>query len=385
MRTFYEFFAGGGMARAGLGSDWQCVFANDIDPMKAQTYRCNWGDADLSLADIQTLDAGRLPEQADLAWASFPCQDLSLAGNYGGIGDAGDIKRTRSGTFWAFWHIMLELMEEGRGPRLIVLENVYGILTAKSGQNFAAIGQCFADAGYRFGAVVIDAVHFVPQSRPRVFIIGVRQDLDLPNNLHDSFSSKDWHPNSLVAAQQGLSLHAKRHWIWWRLPRPTSKVATLDVIVSDNPEGVRWHTEAETKRLVGMMSPLNVAKLDAMKKSGRRMIGTIYRRTRLGEQRSELRCDGVAGCLRTPSGGSSRQFVLVVKGSAVRSRLLSAREAAKLMGLPDWFTLPENYNDAYHVAGDGVVVPVVRHLAMSLLEPILIGTSNKLEHAHAAE
>ena len=233
--------------------------------------------------------------------------------------------------------------------------------------------------------MVIDAVHFVPQSRPRVFIIGIRQDLDLPSDLHEGFSSKDWHPNALVAAHQGLSLHAKRHWIWWRLPRPAARAATLDVVVSDNPEGVRWHTEAETARLVGMMSPLNVAKLDAMKKSGRRMIGTIYRRTRLGVQRSELRCDGVAGCLRTPSGGSSRQFVLVVNGATVRSRLLSAREAARLMGLPEWFTLPENYNDAYHVAGDGVVVPVVRHVAMSLLEPILNSTSNKLVHAHAAE
>ena len=70
-------------------------------------------------------------------------------------------------------------------------------------------------------------------------------------------------------------------------------------------------------------------------------------------------------------GGSSRQSILVVEGRRVRSRLLSPREAARLMGLPDSYRLPENYNEAYHLAGDGVAVPVVRFLAARLLEPLL--------------
>src|ERR1035438_5825422 len=106
------------------------------------------------------------------------------------------------------------------------------------------------------------------------------------------------------------------------------------------------------------------------------MKGAIYKRTRRDEsgksvQRAEIRFDGVSGCLRTPVGGSSRQSILVVEGSAVRSRLLSPREAARLMGLPDSYRLPENYNEAYHLAGDGVAVPVVRFLAARLLEPLL--------------
>ena len=62
---------------------------------------------------------------------------------------------------------------------------------------------------------------------------------------------------------------------------------------------------------------------------------------------------------------------MVVEGKRIRSRLLSAREAARLMGLPDSYRLPANYNDAYHLAGDGVATPVVRFLAQSILEPIL--------------
>jgi DNA (cytosine-5)-methyltransferase 1 len=125
-----------------------------------------------------------------------------------------------------------------------------------------------------------------------------------------------------------------------------------------------------------MMSPINRAKVESAKSEGRRIVGTIYKRTRRDEngakvQRAEVRFDDVSGCLRTPVGGSSRQTVIVVEGKSVRSRLLSAREAARLMGLSDSYQLPSNYNDAYHLVGDGLVLPVVRHLAEHLLEPVL--------------
>ena len=96
---FYEFFAGGGMARAGLGTGWRCLFANDFDRKKGRIYRENWGDDELKTADVGSLTTNDLPGMADLVWASFPCQDLSLAG--GGAGLRGD----RSGTFWPFWNL----------------------------------------------------------------------------------------------------------------------------------------------------------------------------------------------------------------------------------------------------------------------------------------
>ena len=124
------------------------------------------------------------------------------------------------------------------------------------------------------------------------------------------------------------------------------------------------------------MSSVNLAKVEAAKRAGRRRVGSLYRRTRTdGDgakvQRAEIRFDDIAGCLRTPAGGSSRQSIMIVQGSTVRSRLLSPREAARLMGLPEDYVLPENYNEAYHLVGDGVVVPVIRFLAAHILEPIL--------------
>ncbi len=381
---FYEFFAGGGMARAGLGDGWDCLFANDFDPMKARVYRDNWdGGKDLLVEDINKVEPAHLPAQADLVWASFPCQDLSLAGNYNGIGHWQDKEQTRSGTFWPFWRLMRGLMDEGRAPKLIVLENVYGALTSNEGKDFAAIGSAFSGAGYRFGAMVIDARHFVPQSRPRVFVVSVRRDVSIPAHMLSSKPVAPWHPEGMLEAHKGLTKEAKKGWIWWSLPQPAARQKNFADLIEENPVGVKWDTDAQTKRLLSMMSEVNMAKVHQAQKSGKRIVGGVYKRTRIDEngnkvQRAEVRFDDVAGCLRTPAGGSSRQHILLVEGKEVRSRLISPREAARLMGLPDTYKLPSNYNDAYHVAGDGVAVPAVHHLAKSIFEPILAMQGNAM-------
>ena len=371
MANFYEFFAGGGMARAGLGPDWHCLLANDCDPKKAVSYATNWGADHLHVGDVAALTTADIPAGADLAWASFPCQDLSLAGSGAGL------KGARSGTFWPFWQLIKALGDEDRAPRLIVLENVCGALRSHDGKDFAAISSALSNNGYRFGAVVINAVLFLPQSRPRLFIIGVRKSSPIPRALVTSSPEGEWHPSALVEAYGKLSKRAQSAWEWWRLPLPPARTAIFADLLEDTPHGVTWHQAAETKKLLGMMNPLNLAKVEAASKAGGRQVGTIYNRTRAdgpnGEkvQRAEIRFDDVAGCLRTPSGGSSRQTIMVIEGKHVRSRLLSPREAARLMGLPDTYALPTKYNAAYHLVGDGVAVPVVRCLAAHILEPLL--------------
>ena len=377
MPDFYEFFAGGGMARAGLGEDWRCVFANDIDAMKASAYRSNWGGDELVVDDVANLTTRQIPGEADLAWASFPCQDLSLAGSNEGIGHRSSKTKTRSGTFWPFWQLIRLLVNEGRAPRIIVLENVLGALTSHEGKDFAAISSALSGSGYRFGAVVIDARLFVPQSRPRLFIVAVRRDLMIPNSLREPNSTSSWHPKALLEAYAGLSTEAKSKWVWWNLPAPTPRIQNFVHLIEDHPRGVEWHSKEETERLLSMMNEVNLAKVQVAQRIRRRTVGAVYRRIRPDGkggkcQRAEVRFDNLAGCLRTPTGGSSRQTILVVNGNSIRSRLLSPREAARLMGIAENYVLPIRYNDAYHLAGDGVVVPVVRFLAAHLLEPILI-------------
>ena len=380
MPSFYEFFAGGGMARAGLGRGWDCLLANDIDEKKGASYAANWGTEALKIISVGKLTAADVPGHADLAWASFPCQDLSLAGDYVGL------KGERSGTFWLFWHLMKALIEEQRAPSLIVLENVCGALTSRGGTDFAAIGTALAEGGYRFGALVMDAVRFVPQSRPRLFIVAVREGRAIPEALTQAEPNPLWHPGNLIGAYEKLPQQSKTAWLWWHLPSPPPRKTIFADIVEDEPHGVEWHSPAETRRLMSMMSAINQKKVEQAKRMRKRMVGGVYRRTRVGDdgnrtQRAEIRFDDIAGCLRTPVGGSSRQSVVIVEGDKIRSRLLAPREAARLMGLPEGYKLPENYNEAYHLVGDGVVVPVVRFLATRILGPLLVG---EVEHEKEA-
>ncbi|MDQ1817320.1 DNA cytosine methyltransferase [Massilia sp. CCM 9210] len=382
MNNFYEFFAGAGMARAGLGIGWNCLFANDFDHKKGMTYQANWGTSgELRVGDIKQIELADLPGLPDLVWGSFPCQDLSLAG--GGAGLRGE----RSGTFYPFWDVIKSLIEDGRGPKIIALENVCGALTSHEGKDFITICDTFVKAGYRHGALVIDASLFVPQSRPRLFFIGVRDDVEIEPNLTSPGPIEPFHTRGLRNAYEGISNKAKKKWIWWNVPTPAHRNSTFADLIEERPEGVAWHTSAESEQLIGMMSPINLAKLEAAKRSGRRMVGCVYRRTRVEDgikvQRAEIRFDDVAGCLRTPSGGSSRQVIVVVEGKKIRSRLISARETARLMGLSDNYKLPKNYNEAYHLTGDGVAVPVVRHLAQYVFEA-LVQTRATITHQAAA-
>jgi DNA (cytosine-5)-methyltransferase 1 len=361
--TFYEFFAGAGMARAGLGIEWECLLANDNDQRKGAAYAANWTADRLIVGDVGTLTVADLAGVAGLAWASPPCQDVSLAGERAGLDGA------RSGAFWPFMNLMRGLRAQARAPKIIVIENVTGLLTSHGGKDFDAICDALTDAGYRFGVIVIDAALFVPQSRKRVFIVAVDADAHIPAELVADGPMAPFHPPALVAA----CLRQKSQPIWFKLPTPPTQNSILADVLEDDLS-VPWNTQAKTAKLMGMMDVNNLPKLDAAKRAGKRMVKGLYRRTRYQPHkvsRWEVRDDDIAGCLRVPSGGSSRQTIVIVEDTSVRSRLLSPREVARLMGLPEDYRLPANANAAYALTGDGVAVPVVRFLAEHILEPLL--------------
>lgn len=346
--TFYEFFAGGGLARLGLeaAGPWRCLFANDVDARKAAVYRAHFRDNDdpLHVGDVAALTPADLPASdahagaagprgaVDLAWASFPCQDLSLAGARGGLGAA------RSGTYWAFHRLMAGLAVEGRAPRMIAIENVTGLLTSHGGADFAAVRESLAALGYAVAWNVIDAIGFTPQSRPRLFILAAHGVEDF------SFER----PNG-------------------------SRRTSLQSIIEPDP--ANWDGAETTAHILSLMSTPHRARVERFRAEGGRVVGTLYRRTRseFGEkvQRAETRFDGAAGCLRTPAGGSSRQRIIDIDRGAVRTRFMTSREAARLMGVSDDYALPESTTRALHILGDGVAVPVVRWLAETVLAPAL--------------
>ena len=353
-----DFFAGSGLVRLGLEPDFQTAWANDICPRKAAVYNANDPPHPMDVGSIVDVRGSDLP-RADLAWASFPCQDLSVAGNLTGIR-----RGTRSGLFWEWVRVLDELSER---PPILVAENVVGFLIGKGGEYFKDAYRALRDRGYLAGAVVVDARLFVPQSRPRAFLIAVESRADISGLAQ--IGPGVFHPDPVLRAAAAVR---DSEWVWWSMPAPDETVGTFsDICEKDAP----CHSAAETAAWQAILSAGSREKLREQIASGRCAVGTGYRRTRPDEsgrkrQRLEVRFDGVAGCLRTPGGGSSRQLVLIVDGGEVRTRLMTVRECARLMGAPDSYKVPGAYNDGYRAMGDAVAVPVVRWLTRHLLSPL---------------
>ena len=161
-KTIAEFFAGIGLMRIGLeNAGWRIEFANDIDEDKWQMYKHHFGETgEFIIGDIHKLKLSHIPTVA-LATASFPCNDLSLAGARHGLAGA------QSSAFWGFIDILKAMKREHRLPPLVLLENVTGFLSSHDGRDFEDALLSLNDFGYAVDAFIIDAARFVPQSRQR--------------------------------------------------------------------------------------------------------------------------------------------------------------------------------------------------------------------------
>lgn len=341
--AMHEFFAGSGLVAYGLRGMFASIWANDISEQKAAVYEANFGSDHFVLDDIKNIDGAELPF-AHLSWASFPCQDLSLAGSVGGI------HASRSGLVWEWLRVLDEMQEQ---PKIITLENVVGLLSTNHGDNYRALHMALVEREYQCGAIVLNASLFLPQSRPRVFVIAVKSNCAIPSELIGD--GPCWLHNN-AAIEVGKTLPS---WIWWQAERPPHRKQCIkDIIQDDIP-----FDKDEALRLVPERHQEKLDEHDTV-------FATGYRRTRHGEQQMELRFDGIAGCLRTPEGGSSKQYLVVKKNGSTHARLLTVREAARLMGAPDSFVLPGSYNDGYMAMGDAVAVPVARFIGDCFLTKI---------------
>ncbi|MBI2818048.1 MAG: DNA cytosine methyltransferase [Acidobacteria bacterium] len=186
-----DFFAGSGLVRLGLQPEFETIWANDNCPKKRAVYEVNHPEDTFCPSDIEEVSGTGLPT-ADLAWASFPCQDLSLAGNLNGINSG-----TRSGVFWQWIRVLTDMHRAKKLPPIVVAENVVGFVVAHEGRHFRRAYQALRQLGYRVGAVVIDAELFVPQSRPRAFVIAVNHRVDV-TGLTQAVPSQPFHPSGLV-------------------------------------------------------------------------------------------------------------------------------------------------------------------------------------------
>ena len=365
--TVAEYFAGIGLFRMGLErAGWKVTYANDWDPKRASIYKGFFGDA-YEVKDLFAVDVRDVP-RTTLATCSFPCIDLSLAGNFRGLNGK------HSSAFWGFYDILRT--QGSNGPPIVLLENVPGWLSANNGMDFYAVAQALNQLGYACDAFTLNARCFVPHSRPRVFMLGVNE-IHLSNRRKQLTGFSSPRSGRICPTRLRTLMWSNQRIRWAHLdipePPPYRNLGFSEEIVEQlPPEDPRWWPREKVEKHLGMMSPSHLAMVKALSRGERETARTFYRRRRAAGQRAEVRSDDIAGCLRTAAGGSGVQFLLAAGMGTVGMRALTPREYARLQGVPDSFAINANTTrQSLNAFGDAVCVPVVFWIAQNVLMPLV--------------
>jgi DNA (cytosine-5)-methyltransferase 1 len=297
----------------------------------------------------------------DLATASFPCNDLSLAGGRKGLAGS------QSSAFWGFVDVLRKLGE--RRPPLVLLENVVGFLTSHGGQDLEEALKALNGLGYAVDVFIVDAAHFVPQSRQRLFVVGKKTPSPFLVRETPKFFESIHRPAALA---DFIMWHGEINWELKNLPPLPARSLDLDNILEDlSPNAASWWSVERAEYLLNQMSVRHRAIAERMIQAREVTHGTVFRRVRNGKSMAELRVDGIAGCLRTPRGGSGRQILFEAGLGKFSVRLLTSRECARLMGA-DNYRIRVPLNQALFGFGDAVCVPVITWIAENYLNPVWI-------------
>ncbi|MGD0769403.1 MAG: DNA (cytosine-5-)-methyltransferase [Tepidisphaeraceae bacterium] len=357
-----EFFAGIGLVRLALEQHgWEVVFANDIDPDKLEMYKANFGDDHFKLGDIHKLSPNDIPP-CDLFTASFPCNDLSIAGAWAGLSGK------ESSAFWGLIQILKGL--GNRRPPMVMLENVLGFLQSHGGGDFETALLALNDLGYTVDAFILNAVHWVPQSRARLFVVAKAAPRNAARNPFAMIES-DTRPDALFTF---INTRQNVRWDVHDLPRLPKPQQKLKDIVQDLPDDdPHWWSKDRAEYFFRQFSERHLMAARLMMGQNSYQYATAFRRVRNGKSMAELRTDGIAGCLRTPRGGSGRQILFKAGKGKYQVRLLTARECARLQGVPDEYVINVGLNQALFGFGDAVCVPAIQWIAEHYLTPATLG------------
>ena len=353
-----EFFAGIGLVRMALErAGWSVQYANDIKPFKRDMYCANFPGGEFDLRDIRKVSGADIPD-VDLATASFPCIDLSLAGWRRGL--AGE----HSGLFWEFARVIGEMGE--RRPQLLLIENVPSFLTSAGGADLRAAISRLNSLGYECDLLIADAQWYVPQSRKRLFIAA------RVGGLADSGARWEDSPLRPPALARFIDGNPDLGLVPLRLSSPPADRQSLDSVVErldDSDE--RWWEPKRVRMFVASLAERHRERMRLMLDSRSTEWATAYRRTRNGRAVWEIRADGIAGCLRTAAGGSSRQALLETARGIARVRWMTPLEYARLQGA-EGYRVPESVSDNQALSGfgDAVCVPALEWIVRECLNPL---------------
>jgi DNA (cytosine-5)-methyltransferase 1 len=364
--TVAEYFAGIGLVRMGLAPvGWRVIWANDISQQKNEMYRAFYPeDADhYIIDDIFNINPTLVPVTT-LATCSFPCVDLSLAGNMNGMNG------NHSSAFWGFINILRAQGQEA--PPLLLIENVPGWLYSNNGTDFRLTIKALNELGYACDVIALDGLRFMPQSRLRVFVIGVRCQVNNNEAERDAILER---PKSLLSSRlrESISSSQDLQWVYISLPNPPPLHTNgfSDIVEEITEFDSRWWDCSKVNYHLEMMDSSHYERVAALVQGSTISYRTFFRRVRKGRQRAEVRSDDIAGCLRTATGGSGKQFLIRAGQGSVKMRALTPREYARLQGVPDNFIITVNGVQALNGFGDAVCVPAITWIAEHALAPLI--------------
>lgn len=304
-------FAGvGGIELGFKQAGFTPILANEIDKYAGVTYSLNHSHP-LVLRDIHELQTKEIP-RIDVLTGGFPCQAFSVAGYRKGFKDP------RGNVFWEIVRILDE-----KKPSIVFLENVKNLTSHDGGKTFKVIIEALESLGYHVTFKVMNAAQYskIPQNRERIYIVGFLKKKD--------FSRFEF-PEKLKA------------------PLDLAQFIDFQSKVDDT---FYYNDKYMTKELVKSITSRD----------------TVYqwRRHYVRENKSGL-CPTLTANMGT--GGHNVPLVLTKHGI----RKLTPRECFNLMGFPKSFKLPTDLANSqlYKQAGNAVVVPVIKRIAVQIMKAI---------------
>ena len=324
---FIDLFAGIGGTRLGIESiGGQCVWTSEWDKFSQKSYTTNFRDDHEVHGDIREAIADDIPA-FDLLVGGFPCQPFSIAGvsKKNSLGTPHGFECKTQGTL--FFDVA-RIIAHHR-PAVFVLENVKNLLRHQQGKTFEVIRETLAkELGYEVHYRVIDAKHFVPQHRERVFIVGFRE------NTSFDFDKV-------------------------RLPKPAICLQQI------------LHPEDGSETAEPPFTKGKHAKVDPKYTLSDKLWDYLQRYAEKHKAKGNGFGFGLVGkgdIARTLSARYHKDGseILIRRGPRANPRRLTPRECARLMGFPDSWQIPVSDTQAYRQFGNSVVVPVVKAVAKAV-------------------
>ena len=311
--TFADLFAGIGGFRLGMEAvGGECVYTSEWNKHAQKTYKANHEVNHPFDGDITKVDAKDIPN-FDVLCGGFPCQPFSSAGARQGFQN-----ETQGTLFFDMARIIKE-----KQPKCFILENVPGLVHHDGGKTLRVINRTLAtELGYHVRMGIINAVHWVPQRRKRLFIVGFKNTTDFD---------------------------------FGQIYKPDSNLTVADILESD--ENV-WG-----KYIMNGTGQAYVQRHLDKKKKGIVAVGMNC--TQPGQVCATLEADYITG-RRAPYVYSPGKY-----------RFFTPLECVRIMGFPEDFIFPVSEGQQYKQLGNSVVPAVISALAGVVISNL---ESEKIAH-----